>query len=340
MPNDQEVDIKIKTRKKQTKKRSVRSENSASAEFLVALEALTNITGLPWESKHSEKKKDPWQTLAKGIDGNPLAETQISVRSSQENNHNFEVDYTTSSTAPVPGLSCVEPLNSTLSQLKPLQGRTIYILLESQFVPQEIELYEERFKSYGASVEFVTRLWGHQSLRFHSHYDEKLIPEVRHMYVYNDISDIDLNDGKIAAVISPIDVHQRLAYDPGIVSSCNALAATQKSPAVDLLARALRHPRVVVGAFGHGVEILGALPELISGAKITGSPASIFPLVNAGAVWCPPVDPDHWQIHVVSEKSSERLENINLVTGTSVLNGGTEAFIDELTRVIIRVGKE
>ena len=51
---------------------------------------------------------------------------------------------------------------------KPLSGKKIAVIVESQYVPQEIKCYQERFASYGATVELLSNLWGNKSLPFYS----------------------------------------------------------------------------------------------------------------------------------------------------------------------------
>ena len=115
------------------------------------------------------------------------------------------------------------------------------------------------------------------------------------------------------------------------------MKAARAAPAVDLIKRALEQPNVVVGAFGHGVELLSPLTDLIKDASITASPGSLCALCNAGARWCPPENPDDWSTHVVKEISTKHHQNLNLITGTSVLSGGVQAFVDEMTRFIAEI---
>ena len=43
---------------------------------------------------------------------------------------------------------------------QPLAGKRIAVIMESQFIPQELDIYRQRFQSYGATVDFVSHLWG------------------------------------------------------------------------------------------------------------------------------------------------------------------------------------
>ena len=325
---------KRKRRKRPTFKRTVHAHSPTAAEEIVALDALINASGLRSEHFDVHYHEGKWSAVAKH-DGLHIAEVFTIIE--ETNSNHFTIVCDSHAINPLEGrLVDVEPDPELVAQ-KPLQGLKVYVLMESQFVPQEIDLYEHRFAQYGATVELVSHLWGCSSLCFHSHYDQGLIPKIRHAVVHIDISEVDLNSPETAAVIAPIDVHQRLLYDPKIVASKDPVKAARSAPAVDLIKRALEQPNVVVGAFGHGVELLSPLTDLIKDASITASPGSLCALCNAGARWCPPENPDDWSTHVVKEISTKHHQNLNLITGTSVLSGGVQAFVDEMTRFIAEI---
>ena len=259
------------------------------------------------------------------------------IRTEKVDSNKFIVTCDSIAINPLEGrLVDVEPDAELLKQM-PLQGLKVYVLMESQFVPQEIEFYEHRLTQYGATVELVSHLWGCDSLTFHSHYDQGLIPKIRHAVVHTDFAEIDFDSPNLAAVIAPIDVHQRLLYDPNIVASKDPVMAARSAPAVDFVRKALEHPRIVVGAFGHGVELLTPLTHLIKDVSITSSPGSLVALCNAGARWVPPENPENWATHVIKQVSTKHHSNLNLITGTSVLSGGLQAFVDEMTRFIVQI---
>jgi len=321
-------------RKKPTLQRAVEAESAAIAEEIVVSDALINASGMHGDHFDIQCHEGMWAAIAKD-DGLLLAE--VATRTEQIGVNKFLVTCESIAINPLEGrLVDVEPDADLLKQ-RPLHGLKVYVLMESQFVPQEIDLYEHRFSQYGATVELVSHLWGNNSLLFHSHYDQGLIPKIRHAVVHTDFADIDFDDPNTAAVIAPIDVHQRLLYDPSIIASEDPVLAARSAPAVDFMKRALEHPSVVVGAFGHGVELLTPLTHLIKDVAITASPGSLVSLCNAGARWVPPENPEAWTTHVVKQISTKHHANLNLITGTSVLSGGVQAFVDEMTRFILQV---
>lgn len=225
------------------------------------------------------------------------------------------------------------PLDADLAAKKPLKGLEVAVLVESQFVPQELALYATRFKAYGAKVNFVSRLWDQPKLEFHSRYDSDIVPELRSMTVDKDIKSVDLSSGKVAAVIQSVHTQQRLLYDNGIMGSADAVHATAEAPAVKLVEAALKDPKVVVGTFGHGGEVLAPLASLVKGAKFTASPGSVIHMVNTGLEYVPPADKNNWTLHTVVEKD----RGLNLVSATSILHGGNEKFVDVIARTVMEV---
>ena len=321
-------------RKRPNFQRVIQADSAALAEEIVVLDALVNASGMHGDHFDIHYHEGKWLAIAKD-DGLHVAE--VMIRTEKVDSNKFIVTCDSIAINPLEGrLVDVEPDAELLKQM-PLQGLKVYVLTESQFVPQEIEFYEHRLTQYGATVELVSHLWGCDSLTFHSHYDQGLIPKIRHAVVHTDFAEIDFDSPNLAAVIAPIDVHQRLLYDPNIVASKDPVMAARSAPAVDFVRKALEHPRIVVGAFGHGVELLTPLTHLIKDVSITASPGSLVALCNAGARWVPPENPENWATHVIKQVSTKHHSNLNLITGTSVLSGGLQAFVDEMTRFIVQI---
>ena len=321
-------------RRRPSFERVVCADTSSTAERVAAIDALINVSGMKSELFNVIRHDGKWSAVSKGDD---LCVAEVFTSVSKHDLNKFTIRCDSYAYNTLDGqLKQIAP-DQKLVTRKPLHGLTIYVLMESQFVPQEIDLYEQRFTEYGAYVELISHLWGSSSLCFHSHYDQDLIPKIRHAVVHTDISEVNLDIPETAAIIAPIDVHQRLLYDPKIVASNDPIKASRAAPAVNLIKKALEHPNIVVGAFGHGVELLSPLTDLIKDAAITASPGSLCALCNAGARWLPPENPDGWATHVVKQISSDHHQNLNLITGTSVLSGGVETFVDEMTRFIEKI---
>jgi protease I len=126
-----------------------------------------------------------------------------------------------------------------------LAGRKIAVLMESDYVEQEIFYYERRFAEEGADLHFLTRLWGAPQQTFFGH-------EYRVPYTvdesFEDMTDEELRS--YAAVIVPSGmVSDRLRYTDDV----NVLA-----PATAFAGRAIAEPGVLVGI----------TPEVVRGRKV------------------------------------------------------------------------
>jgi len=132
----------------------------------------------------------------------------------------------------------------------PLSGRTIAVLMESDFFEPEISYYQRRFAEEGAQVRFLTRLWGQDAITFRGHEDR--VP-----FTVSDsfegMSDDDLR--ALSAVIVPSGmVADRLRYTEDVA---------QLPPAAAFLRRAFAEPSVLKGIICHGLWLAAPVPETV-----------------------------------------------------------------------------
>ncbi|WP_433273429.1 DJ-1/PfpI family protein [Actinosynnema sp. CS-041913] len=153
-----------------------------------------------------------------------------------------------------------------------LAGRTIAILMETDYVEPEIHYYERRFAEEGATIDYLTRLWGQESITFTGH--EYQVP----MTVTGDLEAVD--DTKLRrydAVIVPSGmVSDRLRYSENVHA---------KAPAVELLERAFAMPDVLKGIICHGMWLVAPIPEVVAGRRVTCHNNLIGDVRNMGAVY-------------------------------------------------------
>jgi protease I len=151
-----------------------------------------------------------------------------------------------------------------------LAGRTIAILMESDFVEPEIDYYVRRFAEEGARVELLSRLWGQESLTFTGHeYGATRT-------VDGDLEAVD--DERLrgyAALIVPSGmVSDRLRYSEQV---------TGLAPAVRLLQRAFAEPGVLKGIVCHGMWLVAPIPEVVTDRAVTCHNNLIGDVRNMGA---------------------------------------------------------
>jgi protease I len=153
-----------------------------------------------------------------------------------------------------------------------LRDKKIGILIESDFYEPEIWYYKFRFAEEGATVHFLTRLWGQPSLTFKGH--EYHIPfECNESFENMDEKTLK----SYSAIIVPAGmVADRLRYTDDI----NKLA-----PAVEFLKRAFAQKNIIKGIICHGMWLLASAPELVRGRKVVVHNNLLGDAKNMGAIY-------------------------------------------------------
>lgn len=170
----------------------------------------------------------------------------------------------------------------------------IAVIVESEFIPEEIKTYQSVFSSHGYEVNIMSRLWDNPSIEFISDVTVKGgQPEV--LTVSMDFQNANLDE--YAAVLMAANyVSVRLRY---FESGVDPRAA----PAVQFFARAMSDPAIVKGALCHGLWILTPAPEHLAGRKVICHEVVQADIQNAGAI--------------ITHTSSKVVVDDDLVTGHS-----------------------
>jgi protease I len=199
-----------------------------------------------------------------------------------------------------------------------LGGKKIAVLVESEFIPEEIEAYQKRFSQLKATVHLMSRLWNQPSVRFFSDEDTGNTP--RTIEVNIDFQNVDVNE-YAAVIMSANYTSVRLRYfepQPGQPVSAEQV---RTSPAVQFFAKAMANPKIVKGALCHGLWILTPMPELLKDRKVICHEVVLADILNAGGVYVP--------------SSSGVVVDGDLVTGRS--RHEVEPFIDAITEQIQQI---
>lgn len=169
--------------------------------------------------------------------------------------------------------------------VKLLTGKKIAVLVESQYIPGEIEAYRYGFGILEAEVHFMSRLWGNDSLSFVSEMEQ-----TGHTLLTLEV-DIDLekvNVDDYAAVIMVANYPSvRLRYFEPPAGQLVTPDMVRSAPAVQFFARAMRNQRIVKGALCHGLWILTPNPKLLKGRKVTCHEVVLADVLNCGAIYVP-----------------------------------------------------
>jgi protease I len=204
---------------------------------------------------------------------------------------------------------------------KMLAGKKIAVLVETEYIPEEIAAYQTRFSKLGATVDFMSRLWGQPSVTFMSDVDE-LGESSQQLVVNLDFQKANLDE--YAAVIMPANYTSvRLRYFEPPEGQPISPEQTRTAPAVQFFAKAMANPKLIKGLLCHGLWLLTPMPELLKGRRIICHEVILADIVNAGAVYVP--------------SSTNIVVDRDLVTGRS--GRDVNAFIDAIANQILLLEK-
>lgn len=183
---------------------------------------------------------------------------------------------------------------------KPLAGKKIAVVIESQYVPGEIEIYQKRFAEYGAEVHLMSRLWGQSSQRFYSTVEPGVVDEMQWLDVKFDFDNVDLND-YAAVVVAANYTSVRLRWsEREDLTSGNAAEVARNVPAASFARRAMENPNIIKGMACHALWLLTPSPDLLAGRKVICNKVVLPDVLNAGGIYtpCPPDTPPEKQVVV------------------------------------------
>lgn len=211
---------------------------------------------------------------------------------------------------------------------KPLAGKKIAVIVESQYIPGEIRIYQERFASYGATVELMSRLWGNRSLRFYSTVEPDEngnVPPLEWLEVTTDFEDVDLDD-YAAVIVAANYTSVRLRWsEREDVTGGNAAEVARNVPAARFLRRAMERTHLIKGLACHALWLLTPSPDMLAGRRVICNKVLLADVINAGGIYtpCPPGTPEARQVVV----------DRDLVTNNSW--HASEALVDAVKDLIV-----
>lgn len=181
-----------------------------------------------------------------------------------------------------------------------LKGKKVAVLVETEYIPEEVNYYQTFFSKRGAQVDFLTQLWGQPERVLVSDVDSADKP-LETMLVKNEVADANPNDYAIVLCAANY-VACRLREIPPM-GSLGDPSLLRSPAAVRFMAGAMMNPQIVKGALCHALWILTPVPELLKGRKVICHTVVLADVVNAGGIYVPDSS------HVVVDR--------DLVTGRS-----------------------
>src|SRR4051794_10059540 len=169
-----------------------------------------------------------------------------------------------------------------------LDGKRVAVLVESEYIPEEIAAYLRVFQERGATVDLISRLWGNAEVTFVSDVD-KVDKPLETLTVSIDIDAVKVEDyDAIIMCANYTSVRLRYFEPPeGAGADADWAQLVRGTQAVEFFARAMRTPGIVKGALCHGLWILTPNPELLKGRRVSCHRVMLADVVNAGGLYDP-----------------------------------------------------
>lgn len=171
-----------------------------------------------------------------------------------------------------------------------ITGLRVAVVIESQFIPSELQAYREVFAKHGLQVHFVSRFWGSNEETFireverdnqlDDNFNQTTVKDLETATATYDIEKIDPSD--YAAIIMAANYTSVRAryYKP-------ENETTRTTPVVRFFAEAMKNKNIVKGALCHALWILTPLPELLAGRKVICHEVLRADVENAGGIFTP-----------------------------------------------------
>ncbi|BCU77420.1 DJ-1/PfpI family protein [Luteolibacter sp. LG18] len=167
-----------------------------------------------------------------------------------------------------------------------LAGKRVAVLVETEFIPIEIDYYLKQFPALGAQVDLLSYLWGKPSRTLVADIDNPdKIHDVRTLVVDKDVADASADDYDIVIMAANYcAVRLREILPMGSLGSPEEIATP---PAVRFYASAMENKRILKGAMCHGLWILTPRPDLLKGRQVICHTVVFADILNAGATFVP-----------------------------------------------------
>ncbi len=155
----------------------------------------------------------------------------------------------------------------------PSKGK-IGVLIEDHFDPTEYREFNRFFPARGYEVEYISHLWGNESLTFGSNPDTGVVEE--HVTVTTEINDVRPSDYRAIIGIGAYAM-DRLRYQAN-----PRRGEPNRAPAVEFLRKAVAADGLKLGTICHSLWLFCADPRLLRGRKVTCAHNIICDVENAG----------------------------------------------------------
>ncbi|MEB3310928.1 MAG: DJ-1/PfpI family protein [Snowella sp.] len=189
----------------------------------------------------------------------------------------------------------------------------IGVLIEEHFDATEYRRFNEYFPEKGYEVEYLSHLWGNESLKFGSNPENDQIEY--HVTVTTEVKDVQPSDYKGIICIGAYAM-DRLRYQVNVKKG-----QKNQAPAVIFLRNAIADPNIKIGTICHSLWLLCADSDLLKNRKVTCAHNIICDVENAGA-----------EVIYEGDVTADLVIDGNLITGKhpGVVDQFMDAFVQEI----------
>jgi len=201
-----------------------------------------------------------------------------------------------------------------MAKQKPLLGKKIAVLVETEYIYDEVEYYRRRIPALGGEVTLLTYLWGKPSMDFVNDIDspDRPITDVHRLTVSECVTRHDPSEFDVViCAANYVAVRLREVPPTGSLASPEQ---TSSAPAVKFFSQAMENPKILKAAMCHALWILTPRPDLLRNRRVICHTVVLADIHNAGAIYVPAEN------HVVIDN--------DLVTARSFAD--VEAFFDAI----------
>lgn len=170
---------------------------------------------------------------------------------------------------------------------KPLAGKKVAVLVETEFISDEVEFYQHRIPELGGEVQFLAYLWGKASMDLMNDIDspDRPITDARRLTVTHCVTEKDADEFDVV-ICAANYVAVRLREIPPMGSLASP-GAVGDAPAVKFFAKAMTNKRIIKGAMCHALWLLTPRPDLLRNRRVICHTVVLADVINAGAVYIP-----------------------------------------------------
>lgn len=194
----------------------------------------------------------------------------------------------------------------------------IGVIIEDHFDQTEFHMFNDFFPKHGYEVEYISHLWGNQSLHFGANPDDGDYVNVAKVTVTTEINDVNPSDYKGFICIGAYAM-DRLRYQTNVKKG-----QKNQSPAVAFLRKVINEEKIKLGTICHSLWLFCADSDLIRNRKVTCAHNIICDVENAGA-----------EVIYDGEATANLVIDGNLISAKhpGVTQEFMEAFVTEIEKV-------